>query len=170
MNNTAPCDDGNPCTLESCVPGCPNGSRPCRYVNAPEGTACGEAGTDCTNQDTCAAGGTCNPGSAISCPPETHNVVVAADKATYSWSAAAFATGYDVVRGGTGALPVGPGGGDESCFYHLGGTVLTDSSIPAPASGFWYLSRGENSCGNGTFGTQGLHGAPGAARVTATCP
>jgi hypothetical protein len=41
---------------------------------------------------------------------------VAADKATYSWSTLPSATRYDVVRGCIGAFPVGPGGGDESCF------------------------------------------------------
>jgi hypothetical protein len=48
---------------------------------------------------------------------------------------------------------------------------LIDATTPAPGAGFWYLSRGENTCsGNGTYGTQGVNGAPGAPRVSTTCP
>jgi hypothetical protein len=41
-----------------------------------------------------------------------------------------------------------------------------DAAIPAPGGGFWYLSRGENACGNGTYGTQ----SNASPRVTTTCP
>jgi hypothetical protein len=93
-----------------------------------------------------------------------------ADKATYSWSAATYATQYDVVRGSLGAFPVGPGDGDETCFDNLPGTTLVDPDVPAADTGFWYLSRGENACGIGTYGTEGLNGVPGAPRTTTTCP
>jgi hypothetical protein len=76
------------------------------------------------------------------------------------------ATGYDVVRGSLGALPVGPGGGDEVCFGNLAGTTLTDATITGPATGFWYLSRGVNGSCIGTYGTQ-HNGSP---RITTTCP
>jgi hypothetical protein len=98
-------------------------------------------------------------------------VAVAADKATYTWSSVANATRYDVLRGALGSFPVGPGGGDETCFDNLPGPSLIDATTPAPGAGFWYLSRGENTCsGNGTYGTQGVNGAPGAPRVSTTCP
>jgi hypothetical protein len=109
---------------------------------------------------------TCNPGTPITAPPETHNVAAAADKATYSWSAAAYATRYDVVRGSTGALPVGPGDDDEVCFDDLPGASLADAAVPADGTAFWYLSRGENACGIGTYGTR----SDGSARITTTCP
>jgi hypothetical protein len=70
------------------------------------------------------------------------------------------------VRGSLSALPFGPGGGDEACFDDLPGPSLADPTAPAPDSGFWYLSRGENSCGNGSFGQQ----SDGTPRVTTTCP
>jgi hypothetical protein len=91
-------------------------------------------------------------------------------KDSITWTADTNATQYDVVRGSTFAFPVGPGGGDETCFDDLAGPVLIDATVPAPGTGFWYLSRGENACGSGTFGTQGVHGAPGPPRVTTTCP
>ena len=116
----------------------------------------------------------CHPGTPITAPPETQSVTVAADKVTYSWSGAAFATRYDVLRGSTGALPVGPGGGDESltpCFGSLAGTTLIDTDLPASGAGYWYLSRGINACGTGTYGFQGLNGVPGAPRISSTtCP
>src|SRR4029077_1877762 len=107
----------------------------------------------CTGSDVC-SGGACS-GTPVTAPPATTNVLASADKATYTWSAAAFATRYDVVRGSTGAFPVGPGGADEVCFNDLAGPSLTDATAPAVNGGFWYLSRGQNSCGSGTYGTQG---------------
>jgi hypothetical protein len=151
------CDDVNGCTDDSCNPalGC---------VHANNTAACND-GNPCTVGDTCGAG-VCVSGPTVTSPPETQNVVVAADKATYSWTAAAFATQYDVVRGSTAAFPVGPGGGDEVCFDNLPGTTFNDLTVPAPGAGFWYLSRGENACGIGTFGTQ----TGGSPRITTTCP
>ena len=93
-------------------------------------------------------------------------MTVAADKQTYSWSALPTATRYDVVRGSIGALPVGPGGGDETCFPDLAVQSLTDSTLPAPQTGFWYLSRGRNACGIGPYGLR----HDGNPRVTTTCP
>jgi hypothetical protein len=185
-NNTLPCDDGNACTAGDtcgsgiCRPGasvvCNDGnlcttdtcnpSSGCVFTN--NTNACDD-GNACTAGDTC-GGGTCNAGAPVPAPPETQNVVVAADKTTFGWSVAATATNYDVVRGRLGAFPVGPGGGDETCFDNLAAPLLNDPAIPTLGTGFFYLSRGESICGNGTFGTQGVHGAPGAPRVTATCP
>jgi hypothetical protein len=151
------CDDGNSCTNDSCdsATGCvaTNSTDPCSDGNA------------CTAGDTC-GGGVCNAGTAITAPPEVQSVAVAGDKATYSWPAALYATQYDVVRGMLGALPVGPGGGDESCFDDLAGPTVADPTSPAPGTGFWYLARGENSCGIGTFGNQ----SNGSPRTTTTCP
>lgn len=151
------CSDNNPCTDDACSPemGCAHAinANPCDDGNA------------CTSGDLCVLG-VCNSGTTITAPPETHGVTAAANKATYGWSAVTSATRYDVVRGGTGALPVGPGGGDEVCFDNLSGPTLTDLTVPATGSGFWYLSRGENSCGIGTYGTR----SDGSTRVTGTCP
>ena len=105
----------------------------------------------------------------IAAPPETSGLV-AAGKTTFNWSPAALATQYDVVRGDVSGLPVGPGGGNELCFGNLAGPSVTDPAVPAAGAAFWYLSRGENACGIGGYGTQGVRGTPGAPRVTTTCP
>jgi hypothetical protein len=141
----------------------PNVCAPDTCSGQADGTACSD-GNACTSGDSC-GGGRCIAGSSLT-PAETTNVSAASDKATYSWSAAAFATGYDVVRGSLGALPVGPGAGDEICFDDLASPTLIDTDVPASGTGYWYLSRGENACGIGTFGTQ-HNGSP---RTTTTCP
>ena len=154
------CNDNNVCTTDSCIP-----ASGCAFTN---NTNVCDDGEDCTVNDVC-SGGVC-AGTSAPVPAETQNVNVAANKTTYSWSATPFARRYDVVRGSTGALPVGPGGADEVCFDNLTVPTLTDAAVPAVGSGFWYLSRAENACGTGTYGTQGVHGVPGAPRATATCP
>ena len=182
-NGTA-CTDNNACTQgDTCQAGtcvgapvtctasdqchlagtCDPSTGQCSNPAAANGTVCDD-GNACTVGDVC-NGGTC-AGTGIAAPPETQNLGVAADKTTYSWSAAPNATQYDVVRGSTAAFPVGPGGGGEVCFDNLAGTTLNDPAVPALGSGFWYLSRGENACGVGTFGTQ----SNGSPRTTTTCP
>ena len=155
------CNDNNVCTTDSCNPasGC---------VFAANTNACDD-GNPCTVGDTC-GNGVCNAGTTITAPAEATGVAAAADKTTFSWTAVPAATQYDVVRGSLSAFPVGPGGGDESCFNDLAVPSLSDGTVPAAGSGFWYLSRGQNACGNGTYGTQGVNGVPGAPRITTTCP
>lgn len=143
----------------------------CALNHLPNGTACNDANA-CTSGESCNAG-TCGGGATITAPPETQGLLASSNKQTYSWAQAPFATQYDVVRGRFSALPVGPGGGgspDEACFDNLPAASVNDPLAPGSGIGFWYLSRGENACGNGTFGSQGVQGAPGALRVTTTCP
>ena len=142
---------------------CDPGTGRCSNPTAIDRTPCND-GIACTAGDAC-TGGAC-VGTIITAPPETRDLGVAADKARYTWAAAADATRYDVVRGSTSAFPVGPGGGDEVCFDNLAGAALVDTAVPSPAQGFWYLSRGENACGIGTFGTQ----SDGSPRSATTCP
>jgi len=142
----------------------PNACAPDTCRGQADGTACVD-GDSCTIGDVC-GGGACNGGSVITAPTETASVAAAVDKATYNWSAVASATRYDAVRGSLSALAVGPGGGDEACFDDLPGPSLVDATIPAADTGFWYLSRGENACGTGTYGQQ----SNGTSRITTTCP
>jgi hypothetical protein len=151
------CNDSNVCTDDNCNP-----ASGCFHTN--NAGAC-EDGNPCTDGDVC-GGGVCNSGSTITAPPETGSLGASADKVTFNWSSAVFATRYDVVRGSMGALPVGPGYGDEVGFDNLPGPSLVDPTVPASGAGFWYLSRGENACGNGSFGQQ----SNGAQRITTTCP
>ncbi len=56
----APCDDGNPCTIDSCM-----GSVGCAHANTSPGTACSD-GDACTALDSCAEG-KCKAGVATLC-------------------------------------------------------------------------------------------------------
>jgi len=68
-------------------------------------------------------------------------------------------------------LPVGPGGGDETCFPDLAGTSSPDGTVPAPGDAFWYLVRGKNACaGAGTYGFEAQHSVPTVERVSTSCP
>jgi len=92
-----------------------------------------------------------------------------ADKVTLRWNSAAPgsgpATGHDVLRGGLGHFPVGAGS-PEICLAHaLAGTTVTDPDRPSPGQGSWYLVRGSNDCGHGTYGA-----ATSGTRVSSVCP
>jgi hypothetical protein len=120
---------------------------------------------DTITATTCATG--CGGGTPVGSPNEVTGDTFASDKQTFSWSAAALATQYDVLRGDLSALPVGPGGGDESCFDNVAGTSTVDASNPGAGSGRFYLVRGQNSCAApGTYGTTSNL----APRVSTTCP
>ena len=137
------CNDSNPCTSDGCssVSGC---------VHTNNTSACDD-GNACTVGDTCALG-VCNGGATITAPPETGNVSVASDKITYSWSNALYATTYDLVSGTRSS-----GGLDYSAGNCLSSPVSTayNDVRPAPSAGshYWYLVRGRNACGLGTYGT-----------------
>ena len=150
-------------------------------LNNPEGVAvtttvdCSEpsvaSGTPCTDNNSCTEGdscgsGVCNSGTTITAPGEIQNVTASADKETYGWSAAASAANYDVVRGSLASFGVGPGGGDELCFDDIDVLSVSDDTVPASDEGFWYLARGANACGAGTYGAR----HDGTPRITTTCP
>ena len=153
----ADCSDGNPCTTDTCGAG-----GVCNRL--PNTAACDDA-NPCTVGDACAAG-SCTPGTPAPPPPEGTGVSAAAVKGTYNWPAAPPATNYDVLRAALGGLPIGPGGGDETCFPNVGGTTVNDGSVPASGAGYGYLARGKWSCGAGTYGNR----SNGTPRVSTTCP
>jgi hypothetical protein len=43
---------------------------------------------------------------------------------------------------------------------------LTDPTVPPVGDGFWYLSRDETFCDQGSYG----HASDGTPRVTSACP
>ncbi|HEX4824763.1 MAG TPA: hypothetical protein VFV19_10635 [Candidatus Polarisedimenticolaceae bacterium] len=155
------CNDNNVCTDDSCNP-----ATGCVYT---ANTASCDDGNDCTTGDTC-SGGTCS-GTPVAAPGEVTGVLVdkSGSDAVISWTVALGATQSDMVRGSLGALPVGPGGGDETCFNDLSGATATDASVPAADSGYFYLVRGQSACGTGTWGDQVIDGVS-TARTSTTCP
>lgn len=95
-----------------------------------------------------------NP-DAFAVPGEVAGVVFV-DAAMMSWTAVpggpAADVRYDVVRGSLTEWPVG--GGSEVCL--ASGTTTTshvDPGVPPAASGWYYIVRASNTCGDGSYGT-----------------
>jgi hypothetical protein len=137
----------------------------------PDATAC-EDGNPCTAGDACIAG-VC-AGTPFSPPVEVDTglrIDEIVDGARLRWNLAIGATYSDVLRGLTSGLPVGPAGGDELCVgSDLADMTLVDRAVPAPGAVFWYLVRGGNACGRGTYGFESRNGAPPTQRSSSTCP
>jgi len=103
------------------------------------------------------------------------NVGADKDKSTMDWCSAAYSTGpatvYDVPSAGLNEFPVGTGT-SEVCLPpgSYSNPTATDPTTPAAGAGFWYLVRGRNACGTGTYGFEGRNGVPASERVTDVCP
>ena len=150
---------------------CDIGTGACSNPARPDGTTCDDANA-CTTADAC-AGGICS-GLAVPPPGDVGNALQVSQNAgvaTIPWTAAAGSSASSVLRGLVSALPVGPGGGDESCLGNaVSGTTMDDSDTPAADDSFWYLVRGVNACGEGTYGYQENNGVPTVERQSTTCP
>jgi hypothetical protein len=105
-----------------------------------------------------------------SLPAEIAGVAFAADNTTMSWDSlsvqAGPAVGYDAMRGLISQLPAG-GGAAETCLASgTAATSVADLSTPALGTGYYYLVRGGNPCGKGTYGTR----SNGTPRTPVVCP
>ena len=194
----ADCNDANPCTTDSCdlslgcqhAPGnagavcraaagscdlaetCTGASATCPAdVQQPNGTSCSD-GNSCTANEACQSG-VCTGGVPLVIPAEVAGVAFAADHQTLTWTSAIAAgpgTVHDVLKGIVSQLPVGTGGG-EACFASgIAAATASDPGSPSSGSSYWYLIRGRNSCGTGTYGFRRTGGAPGAERTSTACP
>ena len=103
-------------------------------------------------------------------PAEVPDAGFAAGGQSFTWTSLAAqagpATTYDVVRGLISELPVG-GGASETCLGS-GSTTnqVPDATTPALNTVLYYLVRGVNVCGTGTYGAT----SGGTERITAACP
>lgn len=98
----------------------------------------------------------------------------ASDKATLAWNPLPYpAIIYDVPRGLVAEFPVGTGPA-ETCVVPGGtvGTSVTDATVPGAGTAFWYLVRGRNLCGGGSYGAAYSPGTPwhDVPRTPAACP
>jgi RHS repeat-associated protein len=145
---------------------------------APAGPDQTDSFAQCNDGDACTIDA-CDQGAGclhtpLQPPAETSGVTVSQSgiDTQIAWTLATNATRSEVLRGLLSALPVGPGGDDETCLGgDLGVTTVTDTEVPPENTGYWYLIRGVNSCfGNGSYGFEEVGGLPGAPRVSTTCP
>ena len=182
------CNDNNPCSADNC-----NGQLVCHHDSGPglacsDGVPCHLQGRcdpaapganpvtgcffpdNCPNSDPCLVS-TCDTGLG-SCtfspkppPAEAASLSLRAlNKMALTWGPLAGTAFYEIVRGSLSNLPVGPGGGDESCLGGLTDAYAVDASTPAPGHGYWYDLRASNGCTHGPYGP-----ATGGPRNTATC-
>jgi hypothetical protein len=142
------CDDGNLCTqADSCRAGvCQAGSPKDSDGDGRVDAFCG--GTDCTDLDP----------SVWAAPAEVTNVRVdVSTPSAVAWDGLEALSGpgttYDLISGrlqSTAGHSLAPG----LCLQAGGGSTHTDNR-PEPDSSvaYWYLARGRNVCGVGSFGS-----------------
>jgi len=88
-------------------------------------------------------------------------------ESTLSWQPGppGLGTIYDIARGFVDEFPVGSGAG-ETCLVSEPGNTTTDTDPPDAGTAYWYLVRGRNDCGTGSYGQQ----SDTTERTTAVCP
>jgi uncharacterized repeat protein (TIGR01451 family) len=103
-------------------------------------------------------------------PAEVTDLAASADKITFTWTsvipAAGSATVHDLMRGKLEELPVSNAPGETCVRASETGTSAFDEYVPDVGYGYYYLARGRNDCGNGTYGYR----SNGAERLTTVCP
>ncbi len=116
-------------------------------------------GSDCGPMD---------PG-AFSAPAEV--ALLSIDDADLSWSDLSSQAGpgvlYDVLRGDAGTLSIDGGIGGAACHGPgLPGLAASHGPPPAPGGIQYFLARGRNVCGSGSYGFD----SAGNARLSTACP
>jgi hypothetical protein len=102
-----------------------------------------------------------------SVPGETQGLRVDRGPSTHlSWTATGQASRYDLAGGFIADLRSGLGTGGATCLFNdETGTGRDDTRPdPVPGTGYYYLARGQNPCGSGTYGsaTGGVERLPAA--------
>jgi photosystem II stability/assembly factor-like uncharacterized protein len=106
-----------------------------------------------------------DPG-AFAAPQEVGSLTVAkgaGDAADLSWGSLAPTAGagtvYDVAVGDLALLAVSGTGSSTSLACSVAGEATSDPAVPAPGAGVYYMVRGRNACGIGTWGDDRDSGA-----------
>jgi hypothetical protein len=171
---TVACGDGVLDPTEACDAGAANGtsfsccSAACTLIA--NGTACDD-GNVCTQSDHCQAG-VC-AGTATSAPGEVANLRLGSDGASLAWDLLAGAlpgTVYDLSRGLASELPTGSGPSETCAASGTSSPPVADVSRPGIGQSFWYLVRGRDACGTGTWGWAAANGVPTKEEIVRACP
>jgi hypothetical protein len=147
--NGGVCSDGNSCTVnDTCVSGiCLAGTLRDADGDGHVSAACG--GNDCNDADA----------AVFTAPSEVTNVrVLTQNPSNLTWDSQAIAAGpgtlYDLVSVG---LPLPTSGtifSPAACLQNSTVPSFSDARpSPAIGKGSWYLVRGRNSCGTGSYGS-----------------
>jgi hypothetical protein len=113
-----------------------------------------DLGQDADGDGFVECGGDCNDADpdVHSLPHEVPALRFGADTVTLSWDAAPGAAAYDVLAGAVAELPVANAPSDACLESDLAATSVRLTDVPPPSTASWYLVRGRNSCGAGTYG------------------
>ncbi len=102
-------------------------------------------------------------------PPEAAELHIDASGESLSWqelgTAAGTATVYDLLRGNVHDLPLAAGSPALCLGRGLVSPSATDTERPAAGEAWWYLARGRNDCGAGSYGAA----SAGQERVHDAC-
>jgi subtilisin-like proprotein convertase family protein len=99
-------------------------------------------------------------------PDEVGNLQFLVDGVTLEWDPdAGVGTLYDIMRGRVDELPAGSGASEICLDSGRVATTFDSGSDPAPGVTFYYLVRGSNTCGVGTYGL-----ATVGERTSTICP
>ena len=141
-------------------------------AGAPNGTACND-GNGCTANETRARPVRARAARAPGSRRRSATWQFAADHSTITGtrrSGAGPGTVHDVARGLVSQLPVGAGPARPAWRPVSPRPRHRIRRHRRLMSSYWYLVRGRNTCGTGTYGFRGINGAPGAERTSTTCP
>lgn len=150
------CEDNDACTNDACDPL----------------AGCFHFALDDLDQDGVCDPLDCEPSDpgVFALPDEVREVRFDADTVTLTWESAIPESGptttHALVRGDAYALPPGSGGTETCLATGLPENSLLDDLVPASGDAFWYLVRGENSCGRGSYG----RASSGDERQSSACP
>lgn len=122
-----------------------------------------QAGPD-RDADGVADGCDCAPDDSTAASPPAEVALLRVDARTLlSWTSVAASS--DVARGPLAALRAS-GAYDGACLLPGAASALDDPDLPGPGAGFWYLVRGRNPCGAGSWGSR----SDGVRRDVTACP
>jgi len=99
--------------------------------------------------------------------PDITDLMISTNTTTFTWaSSGGSGARYDVLRGAVGELPVGNKPSEVCAASGISAATLSDPTVPTSGKILWWLVRGRNACGVGTYGTR----SDGTVINSTVCP